>query len=104
MKKLETSPVLAKGRYNLSRKVAVVMIGAITSFSFANHALIDMNLPIDQNEPYDLYGPCDGYGGTLTINVTVNCDGDGTPEVQGSVVTCADQAVALIEHYKTLCD
>lgn len=79
------------------------MIGAITSFSFANHALIDMNLPIE-DQPYELFGPCDGYGGVVTIHLIVNCDGDSTPEFQGEVRTCASQAEELVGMWDDFCN
>ncbi len=78
------------------KKLILITICAFVSFAFADSSSL--------GEVNQLNGACDGYGGTVTIHLTINCDGDNTPEFQGTIKTCADQAQALVETYYSLCD
>lgn len=72
------------------------MLCAFASFAFADNSTLEKTIEVPP--------PCDGYGGVVTIHLTVNCNGDGSPEFQGTINTCADQAGALIETYQSLCE
>jgi len=87
--------ILTNQNLEIMKKLVLILVCAFASFAFAENASLEKNIEVP--------GPCDGYGGVVTINLTVNCDGDDTPEFQGTVNTCADQAIALVKTYKSLC-
>lgn len=80
------------------KKLFLVVLCAFASFAFADNSSLELR-DVEKHQ-----SACDGHGGVVTIHMTVNCDGDSTPEFQGTIQTCADQALALIEQYQSFCD